>query len=385
MTPIRLSFAATSLALCALFGPAAEAQLVLSANDGKVVLTDGKLTTVEGRDSLTLIDFSGDKPRVTARIDVPTSIVGPPSAVDVTPDRKLALVTSGFRRDPADPMAATVPDDVVSVIDIAAMPPKLIDTVHAGFGAAGITINREGTLALVANRNEGTVSVLGIRGGKVTALEKLALGDAKSQPSQVVFTPDGRRALVTRDGDGRVSVLAIDGDKVSVTGRDLYPGQRPYGLAMSSRGDVAVVANIGQGQGDTDTISLIDLKAQPPRVVDTVSVGQTPEGIGMSADGRLVGVNVMNGSNKPKSSPFHAERGSFVLLRVEGLRLVRLGEAPIGSYTQGLAFLNDGKRVLIQNGIQREIQVLAIDGDKVSDTGLRVPLDAAPSSLRVVR
>ncbi len=31
----------------------------------------------------------------------------------------------------------------------------------------------------------------------------------------------------------------------------------------------------GRGQGDSDTISLIDLKANPPRVVDTVTVGQT--------------------------------------------------------------------------------------------------------------
>jgi DNA-binding beta-propeller fold protein YncE len=385
MIHIRHMLSAAGIALCLTVGSFAQAQLVISVNDGKVALVDGKLATVEGRDSLTLIDFSGAEPRVTARIDVPTSVVGPPSAVDVTPDGKLALVTSGFRRNPSDPMAATVADDSVSVVDLASASPKLVDTVHAGLGAAGISINREGTLALVANRSEGTVSVLRIQNGKVTPHDKLVLGDAKSGPSQVVFSPDGKRAFVTRDGDGRITMLAVDGTKVSVTSRDMFPGQRPYGLAMGSRGDVAVVANIGQGQGDADTISLIDLQAQPPRVVDTVSVGQTPEGLGMSADGRLVGVNVMNGSNKPKNSPFRAEHGSFVLLRVEKLRLVRLSETPIGAYTQGLAFVDNDKRVLIQNGHEREIQVLGIEGDKVSDTGIRVSLDALPSSLRVVR
>ena len=62
----------------------------------------------------------------------------------------------------------------------------------------------------------------------------------------------------------------------------MHAGLRPYPLDISSRGDVAVIANIGIGAGDADTASLIDLRAQPPRVVDTVTVGQTPEGLKMS-------------------------------------------------------------------------------------------------------
>jgi DNA-binding beta-propeller fold protein YncE len=57
-----------------------------------------------------------------------------------------------------------------------------------------------------------------------------------------------------------------------------------------------VVANIGRGQGDSDTVSVIDLQAQPFRVVETVVVGQTPEGIALSPDGKLCAVVVMNGS-----------------------------------------------------------------------------------------
>jgi len=84
-------------------------------------------------------------------------------------------------------------------------------------------------------------------------------------------------ALVTRDGDNKISVLSIDGTKVEYTKRDINAGLRPYGIDVSSKGDFAAVANIGIGQGDTDTVSLIDVRATPPRVVETVSVGQTPE------------------------------------------------------------------------------------------------------------
>ena len=52
---------------------------------------------------------------------------------------------------------------------------------------------------------------------------------------------------------------------------------------------MAVVANIGRGGGDNDTVSVIDLQARPPRVVETFTVGQTPEGIKLSPDGKLCG------------------------------------------------------------------------------------------------
>jgi len=67
-------------------------------------------------------------------------------------------------------------------------------------------------------------------------------------------------------------VLSVDGTKVEYTKRDINAGLRPYGIDVSSKGDFAAVANIGIGQGDTDTVSLIDIRAKPPRVVETVSV-----------------------------------------------------------------------------------------------------------------
>src|SRR5262249_41137507 len=156
--------------------------------------------------------------------------------------------------------------------------------------------------------------------------------------SAVSITPDGKTALVTRDGDSVISILAIDGTKVEYTKRDLSAGLRPYGLDLSADGSVAVVANVGRGGGDADTGSAIDLRVAPPRVVETITVGQTPEGIALSPDGRLLAVQVVNGSNKPKSSPFYAPHGKLLLYRVDGTRLVPLAAAWIGQWSQGVAF-----------------------------------------------
>ena len=168
-----------------------------------------------------------------------------------------------------------------------------------GRGPRGVAINRASTLALVANRLEGTVSVFSIAGKILTPLGKVQLGDAKSGPSAVAFTPDGKRALVTRDGDHKISVLTMDGTKVTHSGRDMYAGLKPYPVGVSPKGDFAAVSSVGMGNGDSDTISLIDLTANPPRVVDTVTVGQTPESVTVAPDGKHIVVTLINGTSKP--------------------------------------------------------------------------------------
>src|SRR5207244_4590817 len=142
-------------------------------------------------------------------------------------------------------------------------PPKISEQVQDGKGAAGVSITRAGTLALVVNRSEGTVSVFSIVGHTLTPVGKISLGDDKSGPSHVAISPDGKTALVTRDADNKISVLSIDGTKVADTKREISAGLRPYGLGIHPNGKVAVVANIGPGTGDADTVSLIGLEANP--------------------------------------------------------------------------------------------------------------------------
>jgi DNA-binding beta-propeller fold protein YncE len=371
------------LAIVLLLVPAAaSAQLAVSSNDNKVMLDNGvnKVVPNAPPDTVTIIDLKVSPPRVVAEIAAPGSVVGPPLSVALTPDESLALVTSSTKLDPND-ATKTVPDNRVSVIDLKATPPAVIATLEAGKSPAGVSINRQGTLALVANRSEGTVSVYTIQGKTVTPAGKVTIADEKSGTSHAAFTPDGRMALVTRDGDHKISVLSIDGTKVEYTKRDLNAGLRPYGLDVSSKGDFAAVANIGIGQGDTDTISLIDVRAKPPRVIDTVSVGQTPEGIKVSPDGTHVAVVTMNGSNKAKESPFYGDKGSLVMFRVMGNRLSKVAEAPIGHWSQGAAFSPDGKTILVGNMVEKDIQIFGWDGSSLKEIG-RLKVNGGPAAVR---
>jgi DNA-binding beta-propeller fold protein YncE len=379
--PALLPASVVTLVLCT---ASAEAQLALSANDNKVVLVDGVGTVVQNpaTDTVSVIDMGRYPPMLVAEIAAPTSVVGPPLSVAITPNESIALVTAAMKINPSDP-TKQVPDNRMSVIDLKASPPQVIATLETGKGPAGVSINRQGNLAIVANRSEGTLSIFTISGKTVTPAGTLKLGDEKIGASHVAFSPDGKTALVTRDGDDRISVLAIDGAKVEYTKRDLNAGLRPYGLDISSDGKYAVVANIGRGGGDSDTISVIDMQAKPPRVVDTITVGQTPEGIKISPDGKLVGVVVMNGSNKPRNSPFFADSGKLVLFRADGTRLTRVGEGAIGHWSQGVAFSADGRTILVGNMVEKNLQIFDWNGSFLKDSGHQIKLNGGSAAVRV--
>jgi DNA-binding beta-propeller fold protein YncE len=349
---------------------AAHADLLISANDGKAELVNGVNTVPDNPvpDSVTIINLASMPPKVTAELQLPTSLVGPPSSVAIARDESFALVTAATKIDPAD-KKRVVPNNIVSVIDLQASPPKVIATMEAGAGASGVAINRAGTLALVANRMEGSVSVFSISGKALTAAGKLQLGDAKVEPSAVEFTPDGKRALVTRDGDHTITELSIDGTKVALSGRDIHAGLRPYSIGISPRGDFAVVTNVGMGGGDSDTMSLIDLTANPPRTVDTVTVGPSPESMTIAPDGKHIAVTVINGTSRPKDSPFFNEHGLMPVFEVRGMKFVKVTEAPIGRWCQGAGWNKSSTLILMQCIVEQEIEMFKFDGKKLTPAG----------------
>jgi len=370
---------ATSLA--GLGGFAAHAEIVVTANDGKMALENGNAVVRKQPlpDTVSVIDLTDGTLKLLGEVAAPASVVGPPPSVAVAPDGSFALVTGAMKIDPAD-ATKTVPDDKLSVIDLKSSPPKVLATLQAGAGAAGVSINRAGTLALVANRSEGTVSVFTINGTTLAAAGKIQLGDAKSGPSHAVFSRDGATALVTRDGDSKISLLTVDGSKVEYAKRDLTAGIRPYDIDLTGSA-AAVVGNVGAGTGDNDTISLIDMTAKPVRVVSTVSVGQTPEAVKMSPDGSHVAVTVMNGSNKPSASPFFNDFGLLKVYRISGTELAPVAEARIGHWCQGMVWSKDSKHVVAQCMVENELIAFSFDGKALNKTST-LKLQVSPAGIR---
>jgi DNA-binding beta-propeller fold protein YncE len=361
----------------------ASAEIAVSSNDGKVMLIEGRNTTLgnPAPDTLTILDLSVSPPKVIGEINVPSSLNGPPVGVAVAPDESIALVTSSLKIDPAD-SKRQVPDDRMTVVDLQARPPVVLATFQTGPAAGGVSFNHKGSLALVANRNDGTVSVFTVAGKTVTPAGKVDLGNPQAGASHVVFMPDDRTALVTRNNDNKVSILSIDGTKVEYTKRDIIAGLRPYGIDITPKGDVAVVGDMAAGfSGGHDPISILDLTLNPPRLVDSVTAGPIIEGIKLSPDGNYVATNALNGSNLPKTSPIFGDYSLLRVFRRTGTKLTLVTEQRAGHWCQGLAWSKDSRTLLIQCAGERDIEAFAFDGQTLKSQG-HIKMNGAPGSIR---
>lgn len=380
--PRLVTFVGLSLVLAGLAMPAA-AQIAVSSNDRKLALDNGTAKVVANPkpDTATIIDLGVFPPKVLAEIEVPGSVVGPPTSVAVARDGSMAYVASAMKIDAKDPTKQE-PDDRISIIDLKAKPPKVVGTMKAGKAPSGMSITPDGKMLLVANRSEGSVSMFALDAAP-REVAKLTVGKDTSLPSHIAITPDGKTALVTMNGEHTVKVLKIDGEKLEDTKREISTGVRPYPIAVHPSGKMAVVANVGRGTGDVDTLNIIDLTKTPARNVGWIDLGyETAEGMMLSPDGKWCGVVLHNGTGRPKESPFFNTTGRLVLYRVDGLRLTKVAEAPIGRWSQGIAFSRDGKTILVQNMVEENAMVFRWDGARLVDTKQPIKLGGGGAAIR---
>jgi DNA-binding beta-propeller fold protein YncE len=157
------------------------------------------------------------------------------------------------------------------------------NTVTVGVQPRGLTLDAAGLRLFVANRGDGTVTVIGLSNGKMDGISSVLRGF--SRPTGVAATPNGRQLLVSCAGSG--TVVALDPDRPDPKqGATLQVGGAPGMIAMLPAGAYAAVANPA-----VDAISLIDCSGDPrdARVAGPpVAAGGQGEGITASPDGRLV-------------------------------------------------------------------------------------------------
>jgi DNA-binding beta-propeller fold protein YncE len=83
-------------------------------------------------------------------------------------------------------------------------------------------------------------------------------------------------------------------------------------VALQRRPAARSRSNSGASDGQADTVSDIDLEAQPSRVIDKVVVGDRPEGLAISPKGDVAVAVILRGSNANKKAFFYNIDGEKV-------------------------------------------------------------------------
>jgi DNA-binding beta-propeller fold protein YncE len=352
---------------------------LLFDDDGKPILS------APGKDQVLIVDVADpESPKIVASLPLKNSVVGPPVNVAIDPSGTVALAADSIDVLKEGDALKQVPDNKVYVIDLSANPPKLAATLTAGKQPSGLSFSPDGKMALVANRGDNSISVLSVNGSDVKITDTVAMPDSVAH---VTFTPDGKRALVARFPAHKISVLDIAGDKVTYSKIDLPTGQWPYNVAVAPGGRIALTSDnggAGSSDGSVDTASVIDLEANPPRIIDRVVVGDGPEGLAISPKGDLAVSVILRGSNMKKAF-FHEKNGSVSVLRIEGKKVTKTGDIEVGGLPEAAMFTPDGKYILVGNYLTQDFSILKVDGTSVTDTGKRFQVPGHPASARMGR
>ena len=346
-------------------------------DDGKTVLA------APGKDAVLIVDLANpEAPKIVASLPLENSVVGPPVNVDIDPTGSVALVADSVDVVKDGNALKQVPDNKIFVIDMKANPPKLAATLTGGKQPSGLNFSPDGKMALVANRADNSVSVLSVNGTDVKITDTITFPDSVAH---VMFTPDGKHALAVRFPAHKVSVLDVNGDKVTYNKVDLPTGQWPYNVVVTPNSKLALTSDnggAGSSDGSVDTTSVIDLEANPPRIIDRVVVGDGPEGLAISPNGNLAVAAILRGSNMKKAF-FYNKNGSLSVLKIDGKKVTKTQDIEVGGLPEAVAFTPDGKYLLAGNYLDQDFSILKVDGTKVTDTGKRFKVPGHPASARM--
>ena len=375
-----------SLIVCAILPRSAVGQIVISGNENKLVVgPEGVVVDFDAKpDSVTVIDFTQFPPLTRDLIGISNSVYGPPSNIAITPDNRVALITSAVKLD-RNAEEGYVPDNIIHILDLTASPPRVVGTATAGQQPSGMSITPDGRHALVANRAAGTISVLAISGTDVQPAQTVKVCEPEDQISDVAISPDGKRVLASVQEGHYLAVLELDDGKLTLAERKLSVCGKPYRTVITPDGTLGLTAGGGQLGPDMNALTIVDLTVDPIRTIDYIPVGSGPESFAVHPNSNLLAVMLFNNANLAEGDPARTDHGLLKILARRGKTFKTVKTFPLGRVTQGAAFTSDGKYLVAQCHDLYQLRIYSVEGEEVRPTSVRIETPGHPSAIRASR
>src|SRR5258708_15350601 len=228
-----------------------------------------------------------------------------------------------------------------------------------------------------ATRLFGAVAMLAFSAPFAQAAPFMIIGNDEKvindEAGKVVLSPAGKDSvsivdLANPENPKIVANLAL---KNSVLGP-------PMNLDIDPTGSVALVADAVDVTKDGDALKIvpdnkdyvIDLKANPPKLAATVTVGKQPSGLSFNAAGNLALVT-------------NRADGTISVLSVRGTDVKALDPVALRDSVTHVAFTPDGKRAIAAKYTTHKVSLLDVAGDKVTYTKLDLPTGQWPYNVAV--
>jgi DNA-binding beta-propeller fold protein YncE len=201
--------------------------------------------------------------------------------------------------------------------------------------------------------------VLGVTAARAAPF--MIVGDDEKQSfddGKTVLSPPGKDSVLIVDLANPLDpkIVANIPLKNSVVGP-------PVNLDIDPTGSIALVADSMNVVKDGDALKLvpdnkiyvIDLKAKPPKLINTIEGGKQPSGLSINPAGNLA--LVANRADK-----------SLTELSINGTDVKVIDTIPMGDEVSAVVFTPDGKHALASKNAANKVALLDVDGDKVTYT-----------------
>ena len=224
--------------------------------------------------------------------------------------------------------------------------------------------------------------------GAATALMVASLGTVHSAPYLIIgndeklLWDDNGKPLVSPPGKDSVVILDLanpENPKIVATLplKNSIVGP-PVNLAIDPTNSIALVADSMDVTKDGDTYKMspdnklyvIDLKANPSKLVTTLTLGKQPSGLSFNPAGNLA--LVTNRTDK-----------SVSVLSIKGTDVKVIDTIDMGGIVSHAVFTPDGKRALVTKFNDHKVSLLDINGDKVTYSKLDLPTGLWPYNVDV--
>jgi DNA-binding beta-propeller fold protein YncE len=358
-------------------------------------------TRSETRDTLTVIglpiaDAAATAQRWSTRVaqvPVPSSSLGPPGPLALTPDRQRAYVVSSFLLD--DATSTITPGDSITPIDLrdpikpAALPPLRV-------GRAPVSVDVHPTLpwVAVATAQPGQQIVMLRAGDEATkplAFPLVGIEDEAAEPGAMAWHPTGRYLAITLPALDTIALY-----EVAIDPKTNLPALAPWGdpirlpaahpapaaIKFTPDGRTLLVTTLGQvstasalaDAGGTPALVAIRLSTVPSEsttsgkaagiaidhdIASTQPLGAMPEALAISPDGTTIAVasraRVML-FDPPARSPADA-RGTLANARGGELAIITINPNtseltthtrwPLSAIPTAVAFDARGRHILL--------------------------------------
>jgi len=292
-----------------------------------------------------------------------------PAGIALTPDGKHVLVSGSYSGD-------------LTVIAIDGDKLTKSGRVPLGFEPNGIAVAPDGKVAYVALTSAGAVAVVDLKG-----LKEVARITTGKWPRQLALSADGKRLAVGVSGDGGVAV--IDTDKrerlylEDFVGLNLgqmqisADGKYVYFPWIASRQMATTIGNIKEGWVLGSRLGRVRLDGRVRReaiALDPPGLAVAdPHGLALSPDEKTL-VASASGTHellvfRMAGLPWQDFGGPGDHMNPQLLKdKDRFHRIELGGRPMAVRFAKDGKRVFVANYLSNDVQVVDLEGRKVTRT-----------------